>query len=49
MLTQKPLTGSVKGILSLHWRNLKKADRGTDIVLHINDDSLEFLEESKNP
>ena len=25
----------------------EKADRGTDIVLHINDESLEFLEESK--
>src|SRR5690606_26903098 len=25
----------------------EKADRGTDIVLHINDDSLEFLEESR--
>lgn len=25
----------------------EKADRGTDIILHINDDSLEFLEESK--
>ncbi len=25
----------------------EKADRGTDIVLHINDDSIEFLEESR--
>ena len=25
----------------------KKAKRGTDVVLHINDDSLEFLEESR--
>jgi molecular chaperone HtpG len=25
----------------------EKADRGTDIVLHINDDSLEFLEENR--
>lgn len=26
---------------------IEKADRGTDIVLHLNDDSLEFLEEDK--
>jgi molecular chaperone HtpG len=25
----------------------KKADRGTDIILHINEDSLEFLEEAR--
>ena len=37
---------SVMGILSSKLNHHKK-ERGTDIILHINDDSKEFLEEGK--
>ena len=39
--------GYVMVQLSLNFSQLTKETRGTDVILHINEDSLEFLDEWK--
>ena len=40
----KAVNGDVMAALNLHWKKQKKKTEDTDIVLHINEESKEFLE-----